>query len=152
MERSELIALIRSAFSDVPYPGDDNITRSASRCLEWECRFLSDYFRGTTQSGHTTEALRERESAFSFFTADALLYWLPTFMIGALAQPEVADVIWDRLISFCSLRIFDPEWSDLQGPDVVVLTAKQKEAMTLFIKSQYDGEDDGVKAALYALR
>jgi hypothetical protein len=83
---------IELAFADVPYPGDDSITRCTREgCLE--CDEISAYFRGTTWCHHTLEQLWEHHSAITMFTPEALHYFLPAFMLQSLGHWREADMI-----------------------------------------------------------
>ena len=83
---------IESAFADVPYPGDDNVTRCTHEdCLE--CDAIAAYFRGTTWRDHTVEQLREHQSAITMFTPEAFRYFLPAFMLQSLGYWRETDMI-----------------------------------------------------------
>lgn len=86
---------IEEAFADVPYPGDNNITRCPYHCSE--CRRIADYFKGKLWTGHTAEELREYHVALALFTPDALQYFLPAFMLVSLDSYEKGDVIPDAV-------------------------------------------------------
>ncbi len=85
---------IWSAFKDVPYPGDGNITPSNYG----EDKDIANYFRVTSQRGHPVASLHYHESALCLFTDDAFHYWLPSFLVAAATDPEEADVILDGLV------------------------------------------------------
>ena len=92
--KTALIAEIRAVFADVPYPGDDNIT---STTYPWD-EGVSDYFRGTTQEGHSAKDLRCHKEALSFFLPEAYHYYLPAFIVAVLEDSEAADNIYGSLI------------------------------------------------------
>ena len=88
--------LIEAAFANVPYPGDDNITRCPYNCAE--CRRVADYFKGKTWTGHAAEELRALHIALSLFTPEAFQYFfLPAFMLVSLAAYEKGDLIPDAI-------------------------------------------------------
>lgn len=86
---------IETAFAEVPYPGDGNITRCPYNCAE--CRRIAAFFKGKTWSGHTLEELRQHHVALSLFTPEAFQYFLPAFMLVSMAGYEKGDVIPDAI-------------------------------------------------------
>ena len=81
---------IEAAFADVPFPGDDRIGDDIS-C--GECADIAKYFRGTTWLEHSIEELQKQQSALSFFSPQALQYFLPAYMIASLGHWHEADNI-----------------------------------------------------------
>jgi hypothetical protein len=86
---------IETAFKDVPYPGDNNITRCPYHCSE--CRRIAEFFKGKTWEGHTIEELRNYHVALSLFTPEAFHYFLPAFMLVSMVSYERGDVIPDAI-------------------------------------------------------
>jgi hypothetical protein len=86
---------IEEAFKDVPYPGDNNITRCPYHCAE--CRRIAEFFKGKTWQGHTIEELRGYHVALSLFTPEAFHYFLPAFMLVSMVGYERGDVIPDAI-------------------------------------------------------
>lgn len=86
---------IETAFAEVPYPGDDNITRCPYHCAE--CRRIADFFKGKTWPHLTLEGLRAHHVALSLFTPEAFHYFLPAFMLVSMVSYEKGDVIPDAI-------------------------------------------------------
>lgn len=87
MEREELKSLVREAFADVEYPGNDNIAGCSRSALPggcYECDGIAEYFKRTTWQQHNTETLRGCDDAILLFKVEALHYYLPAFMIAEL--------------------------------------------------------------------
>lgn len=80
----DLIAKIEQAFADVAYPGDDDLTRST---YGEEPAALINAFRGKTDwRALTPEFLNQAPdgwgSAISFFSDNALRFYLPAYLIA----------------------------------------------------------------------
>jgi hypothetical protein len=86
---------IETAFANVPYPGDDNITRCSYHCAE--CRRIAEFFKSKTWSDLTLEDLRAHHVALSLFTPEAFHYFLPAFMLASMVSYEKGDVIPDAI-------------------------------------------------------
>lgn len=104
---------IELAFADVPYPGDDKIAEHKD-CPE--CDDIREHFRGSTWRGHTVDELQQYQSALSLFTPEALLYFLPAFMLVSLGE-------WDEAgdIPFFIMCIFLPSgtWNQMMITDII---------------------------------
>jgi hypothetical protein len=81
--------LIEAAFADVPYPGDDRIADHQD-CEE--CDDVRAFFRGKSWRELKFPELYGNHSALSFFTPQALQYFLPGFMLASLGHWEEADL------------------------------------------------------------
>jgi hypothetical protein len=145
MELDRFRESIEDAFADVPYPGDANITNCSYKqtlgfaCFE--CVEIAEYFQGTIWRGHSVKDLRLNESALNFFTAEALHYYLPAFILAELEDPEAADVIYDRLIS-----IFTPARTLPDGEIARRLSPRQREVMVEYFQDcleKYGEYSDG---------
>ena len=88
-----LKAEIETAFANVSYPGDDNLTTSYNPLSSNDDEGVADYFRKTSWHGHSVQNLRYHSCALSFFTPAAFHYYLPAFLIADLEDPEEADII-----------------------------------------------------------
>lgn len=93
--------LIEEPFSDVPYPGDDNITNHPG-CLE--CEEIREYFRG--KSWRDLESLDLYPyQALSLFTPEAFHYFLPGYMLATLnANGPALDMVAYGVISLGGYR------------------------------------------------
>ena len=88
---------IESVFTDVPYPGDGNITRCPYHCAE--CLAVAKFFKGRSWQGNTVEELREHHTALALFTPEAFHYFLPAFMLASIDGYDKFDVIPDSVRS-----------------------------------------------------
>lgn len=93
--KTDLCHRLQEAFASVPYPGD----RIEDISLTEQDEGIAEYFRGTRSLGHAAATLRRHVAALSFFTPQALRYWLPAFMIAELEEPDDADVIGEHLMA-----------------------------------------------------
>jgi hypothetical protein len=87
--------LIESAFADVPYPGDNNITRCPYRCRP--CQEVAEFFKGKTWRGNSVEDLRDHHIALSLFTPEAFQYFLPAFMLASLESNDQINLLPDAI-------------------------------------------------------
>jgi hypothetical protein len=87
--------IIEQAFTGVPQPADDNITRCPYNCAE--CRRIAELFKGKTSGGFSVEELRTVHVALSLFTPEAFHYYLPAFMLASVDSYEKGDVIPDAI-------------------------------------------------------
>ena len=80
----DLIEQIRIAFSDVSYPGDDNLIADAEH-REWceECQLHYVRFRGVRwqEASNNIQWLGHLAYAQCFFTVEAWRYYLPAILI-----------------------------------------------------------------------
>ncbi len=86
---------IKTAFAEVLYPGDNNITRCPYRCRP--CQEIADYFKGKTWEGHGVEDLRDHHTALSLLTPEAFHYFLPAFMLASLESYDKTDILPDSI-------------------------------------------------------
>lgn len=80
--RAELLAFIPVCFSDVPYPGDAEVT-SGDWPTAQECR----YFCGKDWREIDRSTLYRRYADLSFFSPRGLQYLLPAFLLAVLEDP-----------------------------------------------------------------
>ncbi len=86
---------IQTAFSEVPYPGDNNIIHCSYNCRP--CQEIIDYFKGKTQSGHSVEDLRDHHTALSLFTPEAFQFFLPAYMLASLESYDAIHLLPDSI-------------------------------------------------------
>jgi hypothetical protein len=87
--------IIESAFSGVPYPGDDNLLDS---CVCEEAEAAAQFFRGRSWQGHSVHCIRMLRP-LGWFSDAAFHYYLPAYLIAAAEEPTEADVLLDDLRS-----------------------------------------------------
>ena len=70
--------------------------------------------RGHPATGHSVKDLRYHSIVFSFFTPEALHYYLPAFLAAVIDDEREADILWD-----CVLYALDPEvtWQEYRVAD-----------------------------------
>ncbi|HZI14264.1 MAG TPA: DUF6714 family protein [Myxococcus sp.] len=112
---------IEAAFSGVPYPGDDHITYAPDA---WECAELTADFRGRRWKDVPVEVLRAHAAHLSLFSAAALPYYLPAYLLAAFDDLDVRDFLLSELDTPASR--FEP------------LTAAQKNAIKAFLQWMRD--------------
>ena len=86
MELEALKSLIRAAFEDAEYPGDDNIAGCSRSLTPFgcdDCDPMAAHFKGTRWQEHNLQTLGEFNS-LSFFHPEARRYYLPAFMLAEL--------------------------------------------------------------------
>ena len=111
-----LITQITNAFADVAYPGDDSLTNSFGD----EAEALSLEFRGRTDWKHLdVEFLNQAPdgwgSALSFFSAKALQFYLPAYLIAEIeGRLTVADAS-TRLCAFVTPQMEDKKLAKVYG-------------------------------------
>ena len=137
-QQADLRRQIVEAFASVPHPGDDHNDISLTKQDEG----IVAYFRGTPRLGHSATTLRHHVVALSFFTPEALRYWLPAFMLAELDDPDEADTIVDTLIGVFA------------GSSLWPYSAAQLRAIELFVEEYVRryGEDRDSKRVLRRLR
>ena len=86
MEIQELKSLIREAFKDVEYPGDDHIA-GCSRIGCDECEGIAEHFKGTTWQEHNLQTLLGYDTLALFHT-EARHYYLPAFMLADIGDNQ----------------------------------------------------------------
>ncbi len=84
-DTAALVRQVRVAFADVPYPGDDRLTDSVGE----EPDALIAAFRGrddwtALDAGFLNQAPDGWGSALAFFSAEALRFYLPAYLIADL--------------------------------------------------------------------
>lgn len=99
--KADLVAQVRDAFANVAYPGDDRLTDS----LDDEAVALARDFRGR----HDWTALDARflnqapegwGSALSFFSGEALRFYLPAYLVADLEGTLLTGDPTTRLCAF----------------------------------------------------
>jgi hypothetical protein len=146
----DLISQIQEAFAHRTYPGDDNITRCtydkkhggqyAGPC--GECMDMAEFFCGRRWQAVTATELRQHGDADCLFTIEAYCYYLPAYLVAALANPGELDVCLDHL----TYR-FGPEPKDAFGNDrlsaiFIALSKKELQTLLAYFKNSYKPEED----------
>lgn len=96
---SQLIHRVKKAFSKVQYPGDNNIVNGES----WEHNEYKAAFRGKDWRNLTFDLVCPKHCGMSFFSVEALRYFLPGYIILCLKDLDEADVMGDYLVEILTL-------------------------------------------------
>lgn len=112
---------IEAAFSGVPYPGDDRITYAPDA---WECAELAANFRGRQWKDVPVEVLRAHAAHLSLFSAVALPYYLPAYLLAAFDDLDIRDFLLSEL--------------SMPAPGFAPLAAAQKNAIKAFLQCMRD--------------
>ncbi len=79
--------LVRTAFANVPYPGDDNIAY-AEADYNWEPARMAAFFKGKRWQELDWPTLQtyggDASACLSFMTTEAFRYYLPAYMLIAI--------------------------------------------------------------------
>ena len=113
MQLEDLKSLIRAAFQDVEYPGDDHIA-GCSRVGCDDCEPLAAHFKGTTWQEHTLQTLAGFD-ALAFFYPEARHYYLPAYMLAELEGAELSEEEPDPLPNLnIAYRFISSEYESIQ--------------------------------------
>ena len=82
MTKETLITEITAAFSDVDYPGDEHIIRSANP-LE---RAAVEYLKVSSRQGYSEEKLRYHHDDMGILTPEAFHYFLAAYLLAELEK------------------------------------------------------------------
>lgn len=146
-DKDKLTEQVELAWSNAVYPGDENIFASDS----YDDEGITCYFSGTTWEGHSVADLRARETALStFFTPAAYHYWLASYLLAAIEDPDELSQGVDSLV-----RSFVPEddsskFKSEQQERLRLLTHEQKHAVLQvleYLAWKY-GVEEGITHAL----
>ncbi len=115
---------IRKTFKDTPYP-KGKLTDT------YDDEGVSEYFSGKKWEGHEVTDLRYHSVALSFFEPDAFRYYLPSFMLAELEDPETADIIGESIVFHFS----QPQdyWKNSYEKRLSVFTSAEKEVILDFL-------------------
>jgi hypothetical protein len=145
---------IESAFRDVPYPGDDNITRCThADCLE--CAEVAEHFRGMTWHGHTMQSLWRVRDTIPLLTPEALHYFLPAFMLAILDTPQDADITPISIIGQFTppAQSADERQRAYFDTRLAQFTPAQRQAIADFLReiARVDPDETGIPKAVQIL-
>src|SRR5579862_9467777 len=98
LDVQKLVQQVETAFSDVPYPGDDAIVPlydNKPHCDE--CTELAEKFRGKNWQLVPFETLFWERGSLPLFTTEAFRYYLPAFLRAELLHPSETDTLGENL-------------------------------------------------------
>ncbi|MGH7208827.1 MAG: DUF6714 family protein [Nitrospiraceae bacterium] len=134
---------VRSAFADVPYPGDKNIVQGSSL----EAKEIESFFKGKRWEEITLESLKtnppmDSSAGLSFMTKEAFQYYLPAYLMIAIDHKSEADVIPEFTIrALCIPEIPKPD-RDRYHLRVENFTAAQRRAIKAvleYVRELFEG-------------
>ena len=79
MNKSELIEKIKLAFSDVEYPGNENLVKES---YGEEAALVRNHFLGQKDWKKLSPEFMDLDGALSFLSDQALLFYIPAFLIA----------------------------------------------------------------------
>ncbi|BBB68233.1 hypothetical protein UNDYM_3980 [Undibacterium sp. YM2] len=116
----ELVTLIRSAWENATPPEPGNISQPT-----YDDEGVAGYFTGKSWQGHNAAQLRRLTHALTFFTDEAFAYYLSSYMIADIEEPEVSDVNVEGML----YRLDRYQAQSI----VTMLNAKQRNALRSYI-------------------
>ena len=158
MKLEALKSLIKAAFEDAEYPGDEHIA-GCSRSLTpfgcGDCDPIAAHFKGTTWQEHDLQTLAGFDNAVILFHPEAYRYYLPAFMLADLENYQAEE-------KSDSLPNLDIEWTVSSNEDksihdkhkefVASLSKQQRQVVIEYLKyivtddSVYEPHNDTLKA------
>lgn len=156
LKKEELIEIIKDAFRDVPYPGDDSI--GSDHC--WECQHVADTLRGKRSDEITLEFLRKdlrHPDSICLLSSKAYQYYLPALLLLIVeyqGQNKLGD--WEFWPIY-GLQTDEPEsqYYDFAVEGYKIFNNQQKHVIRLFLEylidadpNEYGEEDSPPKEAL----
>ncbi|MGI4793496.1 MAG: DUF6714 family protein [Janthinobacterium lividum] len=136
---------IRSAFADVPYPGDDDIGQRVLGSRSYNClesRNVAEFFAGRAWAEINWDVLwheydGQASACTSFMTHAAFRYYLPAYMLMALQGIDVVDTLATSVVQDLIPGMFpDSGGADDDGRfgrNIRALTLSQRAAVALFL-------------------
>lgn len=155
INKNEIVQLIKEAFNNIPYPGDDNIVYENQYDENYEGNQMAKFFRGKRWQQITLKSLQNEyrcdgSSCLCFMSPQSFKYYLPAYMIIAVEKYEEADAIGDSAIYALS----PPQDNDLiesWTQNISGFSEKQREAIVEFLQFMHENykiDDDSLIQAL----
>src|ERR1700687_3467403 len=99
-EHEHLAARVKTAFSDIPYPGDDRLMLDLYQG-DWEADLAAEAFAGQHWTTVPLKLLGFHQESLHYFTPEAFRYYLPAYLLAPLkrlsdaeADTRIADIPW----------------------------------------------------------
>lgn len=163
MNNDELIHVIKSAFSDGPFPGNDNLKNSTEGeepfLLEAEFKDKNDW--KSLDFAFIDQSPDGYGSALSFFSDQAFRFYLPAYLIadvkGLLSQSDPSFHLThgftqdskDEKIN--PNRYGDQTWFDYKSERFKTFSTKECQAIIQYLKFVAEREEIFKKEILYAI-
>lgn len=133
---NHLRPLIERAFPLAPIP-------QAPILRTYDDEDIIPTFLGRPWNSFTVRELREHEAAITFLTAEALIYYLPAFLIATIDDRDLADILPDNLLH---------TFGGSEAPDLVArLNAEQREVLAQFFSELVGDDPCSIRALVEAL-
>ncbi len=140
---------IEEAFADTPYPGDENMSTSATEGLDED--FHSKHWRDVP-----LKSLFTHRGDLMFFTPAAFRFYLPAFMLGVLKHNSEVDTLGYNLIAHLSPDPYrglpDPPKLDFESrlkQRTADFTSDEATAVLAFLKSYRVLHSENFEQSLY---
>lgn len=130
-ERDALIHRIETAFADVPYPGDNNLTIKDGDVFADVVETRRD-FRGKHWKELSPEFIHEHRSALNIFTRRAYHFYLPAYMIGVLLDANNGSLVAIQLLH--DFVVGETNWVAVQLNE---FSSEQRTAILEYLKFHY---------------
>lgn len=140
MTKEALIAEIKAAFSNVAYPGDENIIPSANE-LEKE---VVEYLQLASRQGYSEEKLRGFYDDSGILAPEAFHYFLSAYLLAELEgeQGVIGQHIayWFSQPRSSGSPLKDITAGDWRDARLRLLSPRQRETLITFLR--YEAQDD----------
>lgn len=128
-KRRLLINVIQKAFTDTPYPGDDNIGYSTT---DFDGIRHTEVLRGKHWKEISLEIIQPIDLSLYFVTDDAFVFYLPAFLLASLEAD--ADSVYDHVMFVLTLPSDTSSYAPLFRRIVAILSMAQKEAIRSYLE------------------
>jgi hypothetical protein len=127
MTDEQVVASVETAFSAVPYPGDDSIVTSPT---DWEGMDVRADFSGKHWHDIIEPNFLREHNLFVFFTRESFRFYLPAYLIGLIRFPE-EGIQWAHSLLIALYPPTDWENAYMRRWDqwMKALTLEQKQAI-----------------------
>ena len=146
--RDALVRQIRSAFSDVEYPGDDGIVPDH---VGWDPDVdeVGEAFAGKRWQDVTSEDIASQRDGLCFMTPEAFRFYLPAYLLACILDYDEADTAFGCAIMLLTeprpgdrrYRAWSEAWFQKR---VEAMTADQRLAIRRFLEyvgTEHCGDD-----------
>lgn len=139
MTAETILTSITQAFSDISYPGDQRLASiPPPYCVPSEDAYVVSYFKGKRWTEVSFTDLRKNyagppDACLSFMSPHAFRYYLPAFMVIAITDHDIADMVAHSALN----ALLPPEDEGQKSwwqKRVSGFTPTQREAITLFLE------------------
>ncbi|MEP7285703.1 MAG: DUF6714 family protein [Chloroflexota bacterium] len=134
MTDKKLLQDIEDAFSNLAYPGDDNIVYDNHDADPDVIDTRTD-FRGKHWKELSIDIINDHRDDLSYLTSEAFCFYLPAFLIASISYPtELIDVLPDNLISRLTPRVEIPTSNAKFMAIVDILSPQQRKVVAAFLQ------------------